>query len=647
MEGIKSFVRLCPEIAPIPSHKSQHQLVVQSSGKGVFESNHKHHPTIPLSPNNKQTGDDPRDLMHKSCLQVHQDQNYIKVLKCGTYSSDSTPALYFDKICEADVSQEEFYEDNISKYVEEAVVGYNVTILTWGAARSGKSYTMIGDVPKTAPSTNFNCSATVINGARIEPNSRRIIGSETLALTDICDEQHNLGIIPRALRDVFTSVDFIHQEDSSITYHIELSFVELYNNTFTDLLETSRNFEARQQSKLRRRSLSRCGSKTDLRSVSVESRSHSVSHRDERIARDNNNNNVSNNNSSRTPDRRRSNSHSQLYIQAQSEYDDCGNQSAIEDYSYYTDLERQEQHPTLEVQSSSQLLYSTPLVGSHKRRSTTGAERQVLDQGLQTPPPNTGDSLGDLAYRTANSRCGSNLVHSPPGTGTTTTPTPLKEAVRVSTAPHSSASPSASFTRLRRSPSPATSSARNKGSTSPSIITAGARGGGGGGGVGEATTPLRLRNAGGGSTVIGPNHDDDAADGPLSTTAKRSDRGSSSRATSPSILRNHTLGGNAGLYDGSGFTTSYGSSHIEIHESKNLGVFLTKPAPASLAASLGESVGGGGGNNNAGTDAMNTDSDSFSLRVPVRSVEQALELFLGAVRHRQTRLTDDGHYSSR
>lgn len=44
------------------------------------------------------------------------------------------------------------------------------------------------------------------------------------------------GIIPRVIVDTFTIVETLRQQSTDTLYQIEMSYVELYNNSFKNLL---------------------------------------------------------------------------------------------------------------------------------------------------------------------------------------------------------------------------------------------------------------------------------------------------------------------------------------------------------------------------------------------------------------------------
>lgn len=82
---------------------------------------------------------------------------------------------------------------NVHDHVLEVVSGYNVTFICHGASKSGKSYTMTGT-------------------------------------------KEGRGIIPHAIKSVFAHIDKIRLQEPDLYFYAELGYVELYNNTFRDLL---------------------------------------------------------------------------------------------------------------------------------------------------------------------------------------------------------------------------------------------------------------------------------------------------------------------------------------------------------------------------------------------------------------------------
>ena len=99
----------------------------------------------------------------------------------------------FDKLFPEEGTQEDVYQ-SVSAHVKATVRGYNTTIFAYGSTGSGKSYTMTGN--STAP-----------------------------------------GIIPRAISEIFSIIEATAAQESDVFFYVRLSYVELYNNNFKNLLE--------------------------------------------------------------------------------------------------------------------------------------------------------------------------------------------------------------------------------------------------------------------------------------------------------------------------------------------------------------------------------------------------------------------------
>jgi hypothetical protein len=99
----------------------------------------------------------------------------------------------FDKVFPAHSTQEEIYR-NVSAHVNATVRGYNTTIFAYGSTGSGKTHTMTGNA--TAP-----------------------------------------GIIPRAISEIFSIIEATAAREKDVFFYVRMSYVELYNNNFRNLLD--------------------------------------------------------------------------------------------------------------------------------------------------------------------------------------------------------------------------------------------------------------------------------------------------------------------------------------------------------------------------------------------------------------------------
>jgi hypothetical protein len=105
----------------------------------------------------------------------------------------------FDKVFGPYSTQEDVYDDAVRPVVDEVLDGYNCTIFAYGQTGTGKTHTMEGDHQGCADSP------------------------ETLP--------EDAGIIPRAMAHVFASLNA-----SGAEYSVRCTFLELYNEEITDLL---------------------------------------------------------------------------------------------------------------------------------------------------------------------------------------------------------------------------------------------------------------------------------------------------------------------------------------------------------------------------------------------------------------------------
>ncbi|KAL8130794.1 hypothetical protein AgCh_006927 [Apium graveolens] len=105
----------------------------------------------------------------------------------------------FDKVFAPEASQDEVFVE-ISQLVQSALDGYKVCIFAYGQTGSGKTYTMMG---KSGSSSDKE------------------------------------GLIPRSLRQIFETKQSLEQQGWK--YDMQVSMLEIYNETIRDLLSTNRS----------------------------------------------------------------------------------------------------------------------------------------------------------------------------------------------------------------------------------------------------------------------------------------------------------------------------------------------------------------------------------------------------------------------
>ncbi|KAL0219428.1 hypothetical protein P9112_005081 [Eukaryota sp. TZLM1-RC] len=101
-------------------------------------------------------------------------------------------------------SQEEVYQSAASALVHPLINGYNGTVFAYGQTGSGKTYSIVGET------SNFQAR----------------------------------GIIPRVLSDLFIAID----NQPELDFTIKIGFLEIYNDSLTDLLRDVNDYNAPQLS---------------------------------------------------------------------------------------------------------------------------------------------------------------------------------------------------------------------------------------------------------------------------------------------------------------------------------------------------------------------------------------------------------------
>ena len=99
-------------------------------------------------------------------------------------------------------SQDVVYNDMGKEILQKAFLGFNITLFAYGQTGSGKSYSMMG--------------AGDINGDQA-------------------------GIIPRVCQEIFAKINEEKDNTEGITYKVEASFLEIYNEKIRDLLNPAQD----------------------------------------------------------------------------------------------------------------------------------------------------------------------------------------------------------------------------------------------------------------------------------------------------------------------------------------------------------------------------------------------------------------------
>ncbi|XP_068950760.1 centromere-associated protein E isoform X4 [Petaurus breviceps papuanus] len=109
---------------------------------------------------------------------------------------DGTKSFSFDRVFHTNETTEKVYEEMAVPIICSAIQGYNGTIFAYGQTASGKTYTMMGSAD-------------------------------------------GLGVIPKAINDIFIKIKEIPERE----FLLRVSYMEIYNETITDLLCDTRKMK--------------------------------------------------------------------------------------------------------------------------------------------------------------------------------------------------------------------------------------------------------------------------------------------------------------------------------------------------------------------------------------------------------------------
>lgn len=124
-------------------------------------------------------------------------------------SRDKRLNFSFDRVLGPADGQDAVYKTSAQPLISKFMEGYNVTILAYGQTSSGKSYTM-----GTAAVDSIDFEGLVA-GRAPDPE---------------------MGIIPRAVAQIFDAVNAQKARSGAVQYTIKASFIEIYNEDLIDLL---------------------------------------------------------------------------------------------------------------------------------------------------------------------------------------------------------------------------------------------------------------------------------------------------------------------------------------------------------------------------------------------------------------------------
>lgn len=139
----------------------------------------------------------------------------IKIEPKQLTSLDSSRYTFtFDAVYPLDSTQSEFFKRSVKPLVVSCLEGYNATIIAYGQTGSGKTHTVLGQTDSV--------------DLTVEPE----------------DDQSQAGVIPRALRSLFRSLQVAEEssdETKKYSYSVKAQFLEVYGEDIRDLLQNDPN----------------------------------------------------------------------------------------------------------------------------------------------------------------------------------------------------------------------------------------------------------------------------------------------------------------------------------------------------------------------------------------------------------------------
>ena len=182
---LKTLVRVCPEDAGtknLSKIKAPSSILTHIPRKGSFISSNSFNTEI----KRLVSSDYPISVL------VPNPNTIVLKPREEKFSREKDREFIFDGVFPPTASQDEVFQ-TISSDVVEVVGGVNTTLLCYGASKSGKTYSLEGT-------------------------------------------ERDPGIIWRSLKEVFARIEMMQNSNPEIHFYAELSYVELYNNNFRNLL---------------------------------------------------------------------------------------------------------------------------------------------------------------------------------------------------------------------------------------------------------------------------------------------------------------------------------------------------------------------------------------------------------------------------
>jgi chromosome segregation ATPase len=151
-------------------------------------------------------------MLDKRSFQAGRDGAAQEIIN----NSNTLNTMQFDRVFNMETTQEQIYNESAVDLINQFVNGWNCTILAYGQTSSGKSHTMLGKAE--------------------------------------CNESQHKGVLPRAIQQIFNQIQTQQAEfsraNNEVSYSVQLSYLEIYNEKIYDCLEQSQANSRMQQKSL-------------------------------------------------------------------------------------------------------------------------------------------------------------------------------------------------------------------------------------------------------------------------------------------------------------------------------------------------------------------------------------------------------------
>mmetsp|Transcript_9803 Transcript_9803/g.11188 ORF Transcript_9803/g.11188 Transcript_9803/m.11188 type:complete len:938 (-) Transcript_9803:1765-4578(-) len=175
----------------------------------------------------------------KDCIELHSSDP--RMITCDSPRLGSSK-FSFDQVFDEFSTQEEIYRECVSNIPNKIVLGINATLLAYGQQGNGKTHTLLGEglgIELTAlaanPPTNDDDESMIIEQ---DPNVLSRLQRNCLDPKRYPNK--TAGMIPRVVAHLFDILDESISNDSSMEFSIRCSYVEIYLEKMTDLLQPGR-----------------------------------------------------------------------------------------------------------------------------------------------------------------------------------------------------------------------------------------------------------------------------------------------------------------------------------------------------------------------------------------------------------------------